>query len=74
MSAIPVAPPSPSAGRARSAPGGDHSAWHGRFKRSPSVYVYRGVSEEVFDRLMASPSKGTFINREIKNVYTFHIG
>jgi hypothetical protein len=47
---------------------------HVRFKSSPSVYVYRGVSEEVFDRLMASPSKGTFINREIKNVYPFHVG
>jgi hypothetical protein len=28
----------------------------------------------VFDRLMASPSKGGFVNREIKNVYPFHIG
>jgi hypothetical protein len=36
--------------------------------------VYRGVPEEVFARLMASPSKGTFINREIKNVYPFHVG
>lgn len=44
-----------------------------RFKSSPRVYVYQGVSQEVFARLMASPSKGGFVNREIKNVYPFHI-
>lgn len=44
-----------------------------RFKRSPKVYVYQGVSQEVFDQLMASPSKGGFVNREIKSVYPFYI-
>jgi len=46
---------------------------HVRFRRSPKVYVYQDVSQEVFDRMMASPSKGGFVNREIKNVYPFHI-
>jgi hypothetical protein len=35
------------------------------------VYQYQGVSQEVFDQLMNAPSKGTFINRQIKNSYVF---
>jgi hypothetical protein len=44
-----------------------------RFKSSPRVYVYQGVSQDVFDRLMASSSKGGFVNREIKRVYPFYV-
>jgi hypothetical protein len=29
-------------------------------------YVYENVSQEVFDRFVNAPSKGSFLNREIK--------
>ena len=32
-------------------------------------YIYHGVSQEIFDQFMTAPSKGSFLNREIKNVY-----
>jgi hypothetical protein len=38
---------------------------------SGGLYVYYGVPRQVFDGLMASPSKGSFLNREIKGVYQF---
>jgi len=38
---------------------------------SGGYYVYNGVPRDVFDQLMAAPSKGSFLNREIKSVYTF---
>lgn len=34
-------------------------------------YIYHGVPRQVFDDLMNAPSKGSFLNREIKNVYQF---
>ncbi len=45
---------------------------HVRFKSSPITYVYQGVPADVFDRLMIAPSKGIFINQEVKNVYPFY--
>jgi hypothetical protein len=35
------------------------------------VYQYYNVSQQVFDALMASPSKGQFLNSQIKNMYPF---
>ena len=35
------------------------------------VYQYQGVPQDVFDQLMNAPSKGTFINQQIKNSYVF---
>lgn len=32
-------------------------------------YVYHGVPREVYDELMAAPSKGSFLNRAIKSNY-----
>ena len=34
------------------------------------LYVYREVPKEVFDELLNSDSKGSYFNRNIKNVYT----
>lgn len=34
-------------------------------------YVYRAVPRQIFDDMMAAPSKGSFLNREVKGVYQF---
>lgn len=36
-----------------------------------NVYQYQGVPQDVFDQLMGSPSKGAFINDQIKKFYVF---
>ena len=46
---------------------------HVVYRSSPTRYVYHHVPGEVHARLMASPSKGAFINAEIKPVYAFHV-
>jgi len=38
---------------------------------SGGYYVYHDVPREVFQELMYAPSKGSFLNREIKNRYHF---
>ena len=38
---------------------------------SSGQYVYHEVPQDVFDALLESPSKGSFLNREIKPFYTF---
>lgn len=38
---------------------------------SGATYVYHGVPKEVYENLMAAPSKGSFLNREVKGVYEF---
>jgi len=43
---------------------------HVRFLNN-TEYVYHGVPQEVFDELMASPSKGSFLNRVIRKNYGF---
>ena len=48
----------------------DAQELHVRFL-SGTIYVYHGVPNEVYENLMASPSKGSFLNREIKGVYEF---
>jgi hypothetical protein len=35
------------------------------------VYQYQGVPQDVFDQLMNAPSKGVFVNKQIKNFYVF---
>jgi hypothetical protein len=36
-----------------------------------TTYIYHGVPREVFDNFMDAPSKGSFLNRELKNAYQF---
>jgi len=36
-----------------------------------SRYVYHSVPREVFDAFLNAPSKGSYLNREIKGVYQF---
>jgi hypothetical protein len=43
---------------------------HVRFL-SGRYYVYHEVPRQAFDGLMQAPSKGSFLNREIKGVYQF---
>jgi len=38
---------------------------------SHGSYVYSGVPQYVFDEFLVSPSKGTFFNRKVKDVYIF---
>ena len=38
---------------------------------SGSYYIYSDVPREVFDDLMNAPSKGSFLNREVKGIYQF---
>lgn len=44
---------------------------HVRFLSGPTVYAYHGVPEVLFEQLLSAPSKGGFVNTQIKNVYTF---
>jgi hypothetical protein len=34
-----------------------------------SVYRYRDVDEDVYERFLAAPSKGTFFNEHIRDAY-----
>lgn len=34
-------------------------------------YIYSDVPREVFDDLINAPSKGSFLNREVKSIYQF---
>ncbi len=38
---------------------------------SGASYIYHVVPRGVFDQLMYAPSKGSFLNREVKGVYQF---
>ena len=48
----------------------DAQALHVQFL-SGECYIYHGVPREIFDELMTAPSKGSFLNREVKAVYQF---
>jgi hypothetical protein len=48
----------------------ESSELHIVYKKS-GYYVYSGVPPEKFEQLMNTDSKGSFINREVKNVYEF---
>ena len=38
---------------------------------SGGYYIYSDVPIEIFDDLMSAPSKGSFLNREVKSIYQF---
>ena len=38
---------------------------------SGGTYVYHGVPQDVYDDLMAAPSKGSYLNRMIKGNYEY---
>lgn len=46
---------------------------HVRYHSSSTYYIYRGVPPHVFTRLMAAPSKGEFVNAEVKGHYEFDL-
>lgn len=35
------------------------------------IYQYYNVGQHIYEELMSAPSKGQFINSQIKNVYPF---
>ena len=39
--------------------------------QSGSIYQYYDVPEDIHDELMRAPSKGRFLNTDIKNVYPY---
>ena len=43
---------------------------HVQFLKS-TYYIYHGVPRQLYDDLLAAPSKGSFLNREVKGVYQF---
>ncbi len=43
---------------------------HVRFLHG-DTYAYHGVPEDVYDELMAAPSKGSYLNRVIKGNYGY---
>ncbi|MGA2070622.1 MAG: KTSC domain-containing protein [Sedimentisphaerales bacterium] len=49
----------------------DNMELYVKFKSSGTIYVYQNVPQEVFTMLMAAPSIGSFINREVKDRYSF---
>ena len=36
---------------------------------SSGYYIYSDVPREIFDDLINAPSKGSFLNREVKGIY-----
>jgi hypothetical protein len=49
----------------------DAQELHVQFLSSGGYYVYHDVPRHVFDAFMSAPSKGSFLNREVKGVYRF---
>ena len=44
-----------------------------QFKTSlDKTYIYEDVPRPVFEALLAAPSKGTFVNQQIKGTYAYH--
>ena len=48
----------------------DAQELHVRFL-SGVTYIYHGVPQEIYDNLMAAPSHGSYLNREIKGVFDY---
>jgi len=48
----------------------DSQELHVRFWAG-TVYIYYEVPQQVVDAFMSAPSKGSFYNRDIRNVYRF---
>ena len=42
-----------------------------KFTGNDSTYVYKDVPQEKYDELLAAPSIGKCLNKEIKNVFIF---
>ena len=38
---------------------------------SGGCYIYHSVPRQIYEGLMGAPSKGSFLNREVKGVYQF---
>jgi len=38
---------------------------------SGGYYIYHQVPSQIYEDLMSAPSKGSFLNREVKGVYQF---
>jgi len=38
---------------------------------SSGLYIYHDVPRDVYEAMLIAPSKGSFLNREIRNVYHF---
>lgn len=36
-----------------------------------ALYVYTDVPVQIFEELLVAPSKGSFLNREVKGVYNY---
>ena len=48
----------------------DAQELHVRFL-SGDTYIYHGVPAQVYNELIASPSKGSYLNRMIKGTYDY---
>jgi hypothetical protein len=48
----------------------DTSELHVRFIKSGKTYVYGGVSESIYQDMLAAPSIGTFFAQNVRNVFT----
>jgi hypothetical protein len=36
-----------------------------------SLYVYSDVPQQIYEELLVAPSKGSYLNREVKSVYNY---
>jgi hypothetical protein len=48
----------------------DNVELHVRFKNG-DLYVYRNVPVQIYEELLGAPSKGSYLNREIKDTYEY---
>lgn len=46
---------------------------HVRFLGGPTIYVYLNVPQQVFDEMMAAPSKGSYLHQCVKDIYPFEM-
>jgi hypothetical protein len=49
----------------------DSAELYVRYLNQPLTYVYTDVPQSTFDDLMGAPSKGSYLNREIKPSFQF---
>ena len=48
----------------------DKTELHVVFKDG-SLYVYNDVPVQIYEELLGAPSKGSYLNREVKGVYNY---
>ncbi|MEX2619990.1 MAG: KTSC domain-containing protein [Egibacteraceae bacterium] len=48
----------------------DNMELHVIFKDG-SLYVYLDVPAQIYEELLVAPSKGSYLNREVKGVYNY---